>query len=122
MDLQEIMSYQNFAVLGDTKNPEKYAAKIKEGLLEQGYTVYGVGKELTSLNEITGDLDIIDLCIHPAKGLKLLQENKKPFRMIVVQPGAADDALFAYMQENKLPYVEGCLLVGLRLYPRKKPQ
>ena len=79
MDLEQIMQMNTFAVVGDTLNPEKYAYKIKEGLLEQGYTVYSVGKELASLNEIPGDLDIIDLCIHPAKGIKLLQECKKPF-------------------------------------------
>lgn len=71
---------------GSTLNPEKYAYKIKEGLLEQGYTVHSVGKELQSLNEIPGDLDIIDLCINPAKGIQLLRECLKPFRCIVIQP------------------------------------
>ena len=48
MDLEQIMQMNTFAVVGDTLNPEKYAYKIKEGLLEQGYTVYSVGKELAS--------------------------------------------------------------------------
>ena len=30
MDLSEIMRQQTFAVVGDTLNSEKYAAKIKE--------------------------------------------------------------------------------------------
>ena len=38
MDLEQIMQMNTFAVVGDTLNPEKYAYKIKEGLLEQGYT------------------------------------------------------------------------------------
>ena len=80
MDLEQIMQMNTFAVVGDTLNPEKYAYKIKEGLLEQGYTVHSVGKELQSLNEIPGDLDIIDLCINPAKGIQLLRECRKPFR------------------------------------------
>lgn len=88
MDPSEIMRQQTFAVVGDTLNSEKYAAKIKEGLLSQGYTVYAVGKELPSLNDIPGDIDIIDLCIRPDRGLALLQENRKPFRCIVLQPGA----------------------------------
>ena len=77
MDLKEVMSKHSFAVLGDTVNKEKYAYKIKEGLKEKGYTVYAVGKEIQSLNDIDGDIDIVDLCIHPAKGLKLLQECQK---------------------------------------------
>lgn len=82
--------------------------------------MYSVGKELASLNEIPGDLDIIDLCIHPAKGIKLLQECKKPFRCIVIQPGAESPEILQYLQEQNLPYIEGCLLVGMRLYPRNK--
>lgn len=46
MDLKEIMQQHTFAVAGDTLNEEKYAYKIKHGLLEHGYNVYSVGKEL----------------------------------------------------------------------------
>ena len=120
MDLEQIMQMNTFAVVGDTLNPEKYAYKIKEGLLEQGYTVHSVGKELQSLNEIPGDLDIIDLCINPAKGIQLLRECRKSFRCIVIQPGAESPEILSYLQERNLPYIEGCLLVGMRLYPRKK--
>ncbi len=118
MDLSEIMRQQTFAVVGDTLNSEKYAAKIKEGLVSQGYTVYAVGKELPSLNDIPGDIDIIDLCIRPDRGLALLQENRKPFRCIVLQPGADSPELLRWLEEQHLPYIHGCLLVGMRLYPR----
>ncbi|MBP8855034.1 MAG: CoA-binding protein [Oscillospiraceae bacterium] len=116
MDLQEVMRQHSFAVLGDTLQEEKYAYKIKHAMLEKGYTVYAVGKELASLNDIEGDIDIIDLCIHPAKGLPLLQECKKPFKCIVIQPGASDENLIAYLQQQKIPYIDGCLLVGLTLH------
>lgn len=118
MDLKEIMQQKSFAVLGDTLNPEKYACTIKNKMTAAGYTVYPVGKELASLNDIEGDIDIIDLCIHPAKGIKLLQECTKPFKCIVIQPGADNDELIAYLEQHKLPYVHGCLLVGLSLYAK----
>lgn len=118
MDLQEIMSQTRFAIVGDTLNPDKYACKIKEAMAEKGYMVYPVGTELSSLNDIPDQIDVIDLCIHPTKGLKLLQECHKPFRCIVIQPGASDEALLAYLQENHIPYLDGCLLVGLRLYAK----
>ena len=118
MDLREIMCHQTFAVVGNTLNQEKYAAKIKEGLLSQGYTVYAVGAELPSLNDIPEDIDIIDLCIRPDRGLALLQENRKPFRCIVLQPGADSPELLRWLEEQHLPYIHGCLLVGMRLYPR----
>ena len=80
MDLKEVMQNQVFAVVGDTLNEEKYAYKIKKGLQEHGYQVYAVGKELASLNDIPEDIEIIDLCIHPAKGLALLKACEKSFK------------------------------------------
>ena len=116
MDLKEIMEQKNFAVVGDTLNKEKYAYKIKIQLMEKGYKVFSVGKELASLNDISDEIDIIDLCIHPVKGLKLLQECTKTFKCILIQPGAESKEILSYLQENKIPYIEGCVLVGLRLY------
>ncbi len=109
MELKEIMEQKRFAILGDTLNPEKYACKIKHQMRDAGYTVYCVGKELSSLNDIDGEIDVIDLCIHPMKGLKLLQENKKPFRCIVIQPGADNPELLAWLNDRKIPYIHGCL-------------
>ena len=120
MDLKEIMAQRVFAVAGDTLNEEKYAYKIKHGLLEHGYTTYAVGKELASFNDIPGDIDIIDLCINPAKGLSLIQECTKPFKCIVIQPGAESGDLLAYLDGRGLPYIQGCLLVGLSVYGRGK--
>ena len=119
MDLKEIMDQKVFAVAGDTLNSEKYAYKIKQGLLESGYTVHAVGKELASFNDIPDEIDIIDLCIHPVKGLALLRDCKKPFKCIVIQPGAESEDLLSYLNDHHLPYIQGCLLVGLSLYGKK---
>ncbi len=116
MEMKDVMQQQVFAVVGDTLNPEKYACTIKNRMQDAGYTVYAVGKELPSLNDIPGDIDVIDLCIHPVKGLKLMQECKKSFRCIVIQPGADSPELLAYLDENHLPYLHGCLLKGLEAY------
>lgn len=116
MDLKEIMAKKKFAVVGDTLNPEKYAYKIKTGLQKHGYTVYAVGKELKSLNDIPDDIEIIDLCINPDKGFELIQECNKDFECIVIQPGADNEDLLKYLGDNNLPYVNSCLLLGLSLY------
>lgn len=118
MDLKEVMQQHHFVVVGDTLNEEKYAYKIKKGLQEKGYHAQAVGKELASINDAQGDIDIIDLCINPVKGLQLIQENKKPFKCIVIQPGAESETLKNYLDENKLPYIENCVLVGLRMYAK----
>ena len=120
MDIKEIMKENTFAVVGDTINEEKYAYKIKEGLLKKGYKVYSVGKELQSINDIEEDIDIIDLCINPIRGLSLIKECKKNFKCIVIQPGAESEDIITYLKQNNLPYIEGCVLVGLSLYSKDK--
>jgi predicted CoA-binding protein len=116
MDLKEIMTQQTFAVLGDTLNKEKTAYEIKHKLTQKGYTVYPVGKELCSMNDIPENIDVIDLCIHPAKGLPLLKEYNKQVKAVVIQPGAESDEIIDYLKENHIPYVHGCLLLGLKVY------
>ena len=120
MDLEQIMQMNTFVVAGDTLNPEKYAFRIKQELLAQGYTVYAVGKELNSLDEVPEEAEILDLCINPAKGLQLLRESRRTYRCVVIQPGAGSPEILACLKERNQPYLEGCLLVGMRLYPRNK--
>ena len=91
MNLQQEMAQKSFVVVGDTLNPEKYACKIKLAMMEAGYKVQSVGKELASINQTEGEIDVLDMCINPKKGLELLKEGKKNFKSVVVQPGAFDD-------------------------------
>lgn len=82
MELKNVMEQKVFVIVGDTVNEEKYAAQIKRQLRLKGYTAYGVGKELKSINDIPGSIDVIDLCINPIKGLKILKECKKFFTFL----------------------------------------
>jgi predicted CoA-binding protein len=116
MDLKETMKEKTFAIVGDTLNEDKYAYKIKMQMLEAGYKVYCVGKELESINDIPEDIDVIDLCINPVKGLKLMKECNKKFNNVVIQPGAESEELLNYLKEKNFPHIESCLLVGLSVY------
>lgn len=116
MDLKEIMKEKVWAVVGNTLAEEKYAYKIKNDLIARGYEVYAVGKELKSINDIDADIDIIDLCIHPALGIKLLKECKKTCDCVLIQPGAESDEIIQFLEDNKIDYLEGCALVGMSLY------
>ncbi len=119
MELKEIMQHNNFVVVGNTILEDKYAYKIKQGLLEKGYNACGVYKELNSINDVPFDIDILDLCINPILGLKFLKENNKHIKCVVIQPGAESDEIKAFLTENKIDFIEGCLLVGLKLYPKQ---
>ena len=116
MNLREIMNEKTFAVVGNTIVPEKFAYKIKHRLIENGYNVHCVGKELESLNDIEEDIDIVNLCIHPAKGIKLLKEMKKDYKCVLIQPGAESDEIIEFLKENNIDYLEDCVLIGLEEY------
>ena len=118
MNLKEIMQFNHFVVVGDTLNKEKYAYKIKQQLIQNNYIVESVGKELNSINDVSFDIDVLDLCIHPAKGIKLLKENNKQIKTVVIQPGAESEEIITFLKENNIDYLEGCLLVGLSLYKK----
>ena len=116
MTLEQVLQKKNFVVMGNTKEIGKPAREIKEKLLSYGYSVQCVGKELASLNDVAGDIEVLDLCIHPVKGLKLLQECKKEIGFVVIQPGAESPELCAWLEKTGQPYRHGCLLVAMRLY------
>ncbi len=120
MELQQVMEQRSFVIIGDTLNEEKYAYKIKHAMLEKGYKVQCVGKELSSINDTAGEIDIIDLCVRADKGLALLKECSKGFKCVVIQPGASNEELVQYLREKQIPYIDGCLLVGLSLYRPKQ--
>lgn len=119
MELKEVMQQQSFVIVGDTLNETKFACKIKRAMANRGYGVQCVGKELNSINETEGAIDIIDLCIRPDRGLELLQECEKPVKGVVLQPGAGSDEIRAYLSKHQIPYIDDCLLVGLAAYPRE---
>ena len=44
MEFRDVMKLNNFVVLGNTIAEDKYAFKIKQGLINRGYNVACVGK------------------------------------------------------------------------------
>ena len=116
MTLKEMMGRKNWTVLGDTLNKEKYAYRIKMGLIEKGFNVECVGKERDSIDEVEMDIEVLDLCIHPVKGLKLLRETAKDIPCVLIQPGAGSDDIEKYLEEKGIPFINGCALKGMDAY------
>ena len=116
MTLEEIMGKRNWVVLGDTVNEEKYAYRIKHGLIEKGFAVECVGKEKKAIDEVEMDIDVVDLCIHPVKGLQLLKETRKDIPCVLIQPGAGSEEIESYLKERGIPFLNGCALKGMEAY------
>ena len=122
MHLRDFMRFKNWAVIGDVDNPLKYANQIRNELKEKGYKAYGVHPQGTGftykrLHDIPGNIDIVDLCINPRDGLEYAQEIvEMGIRYVLVQPGAQSDAVLGLLRRHHVEVLEGCALVGLRLY------
>jgi predicted CoA-binding protein len=117
---QQFMSYKNWVVVGDVANSEKYAFKIFNALKSKGYNVKGInprkGSEevLTDLNLVEYDVDVIDLCINPKEGIKILEVAKKlNIKKVLIQPGAESLEILEYCKNNDIIAIEGCALVQL---------
>ena len=112
MNLQEIMQYNNFTVLGNTENPDKYAYKIKEELIQKGYTVACVDKQYKSINDVPFDIDVLDICMNPAKACKLIEETTKKIKATIIQPGAESEELKTCSVINRFPILKAVHLLA----------
>ena len=50
--------------------------------------------------------------------LKEIIKNEKTIKIVVIQPGAESEEIIEYLKDNNIDYLEGCLLVGLKLYKK----
>ncbi|TCO74534.1 CoA-binding protein [Marinisporobacter balticus] len=120
MNGQEMLTYKNWAVAGDVLNPSKYAYKIKNRLTDAGYKVLlvnprGKSEEVFSdLKEIKEKVDVIDLCINPHVGIKIMKEAYTlGINKVLIQPGAESEEILSFCKEKDIAYITSCVLVEL---------
>lgn len=117
----EFLEYKNWVVVGDVLNPLKYAYKILNSLKEAGFNAVGLNPSVENdqvfknLNDIPHNIEVLNLCINPIKGIKILQQaHELKIDKILVQPGAESSEILEYCRVNKIQSIEGCTLVELR--------
>lgn len=120
MNAKDLVSnYKNWVVIGDVSNAEKYAYRILKKFEDNSYTVSGVhykgGENIyVKLEDVPHDIDVIDLCIHPVKGIDYVKQAKNlGIKYILIQPRAASTEILDYCKDNNITAVEGCALVAL---------
>jgi len=116
----EFLDYKNWIVVGDVLNPLKYAYKILNSLKRDGFNVVGVNPSIknegvySSLRDIPYKVEVLDLCINPHKGIKVLQEaHELKIDKVLVQPGAGSPEILNFCKVNGILAIEGCALVEL---------
>lgn len=120
MNASEFLDYKNWAVAGDVLNPLKYAYKILNSLKNDGFNAVGVNPSVqnqrvyNSLSDIPYKIEVLDLCINPYKGIKIVQEaHKLKIDKILIQPGAESDEILNFCRVNGIQAIQGCVLVEL---------
>lgn len=111
-----------FAVVGVSKNPEKYGHKVYHDLRNAGYRVYCVNP---NASEILGDKcypnleslpikpDVVDVVVPPKITEQIVETCKKlGITKVWMQPGSESKAVIKFCEENGIDVVYGvCVMV-----------
>lgn len=126
MKASELLSYKNWVVVGDVLNSSKYAYRISNALRDADFNVSGVnprdssGEVYNTLEAVPYKIDVIDLCINPVSGLKVIEAGiSLGINKILIQPGAESDEILSLCKDKGIIAIEGCALVELAYYNSK---
>lgn len=123
MEPNDFLSKNVFAVAGSFKDESKYAFQIFRRLKSIGKKVYPVNKTIKevegekaykSIKEIPDKVEVVNLVTPPEISLKIAKECKElGIKFIWAQPGASDEKLIKYCEENKINLLHDvCVLIA----------
>lgn len=119
----DLLNYKNWVVVGNVLDEKKYAFKILNELKNNGFNAVGVnpkdttGEVYKTLKEVPFLIDVIDLCINPIFGLKIVEDAKNlKINKILIQPGAESVDILSLCTNKDIIAIEGCALVELSNY------
>jgi len=108
-----------YAIIGASKNENKYGFKILETLINKKFKVIPINpkeneilgiKCYKNLSEIIDEIDVVNFVVPPNISLKILEslnENKK----IWFQPGSYNEECIEFCEKNKIKYIKDfCLM------------
>jgi len=114
-----------FAVVGASRNPEKYGHRVYRNLKEAGYTVYPVNP---NADEVLGDKcypkleslpvkpDVVDLVVPPKVTEEVVKECRSlGIRKVWMQPGSESEKSVEFCKKNGIEVVYGvCVMIERR--------
>jgi predicted CoA-binding protein len=123
--ITDFVNRRVWAVVGASRDRNKFGNRVFRDLRDAGYTVYPVnpkGGELDgakvypSLADLPQTPEVIDLVVPPAVTEQLVKEaHELSFTRVWMQPGAESEAAIAYCQEHGIEVVHGaCAMVWKR--------
>lgn len=115
------------AVIGASKNRDKFGNKALRAYQSQGYEVYPINPReesiegldcYPSVSEVQGELDIVSVYVAPEVLAEILPEiAAKGCRELWLNPGSESERVLARADELGLNSVQACSIVALGLSP-----
>lgn len=124
--IKQFLNKKNiFAVVGASKNPEKYGHQVYKDLRGAGYEVYPVNP---NAEEILGDKcysniknlpkkpDVVNIIVPPKVTGKIVKMCKKlGITKVWMQPGSESDTAVKFCDNNGIDVVHGvCIMIERR--------
>lgn len=114
-----------FAVVGASRDPEKYGHQVYKDLLNAGYRVYCVNpnadavlgnKCFPNLEVLPQKPDVVDIVVPPKITEQIVKVCKKlGITKVWMQPGSESEAAIRFCEENSMDVVHGvCIMVERR--------
>jgi|AntAceMinimDraft_14_1070370.scaffolds.fasta_scaffold20209_3 predicted CoA-binding protein len=122
--IKEFLDKKNiFAVIGVSKNPEKYGHQIYQKLKKEGYKVYPINPNVSEilgnkcyskLNELPTTPDIINIVVPPKITKEIVKECKElGINKVWMQPGSENREAIDYCKKNGIKVLYNiCILIG----------
>ena len=111
-----------FAVIGVSRDPEKYGYKVYKDLKKAGYTVYPINpkaesidgdKCYNSLRELPERPDVVDIVVPPKITERIIKECKElGIKRVWMQPGSESEEAISFCKENNIEVIHSvCVMV-----------
>jgi uncharacterized protein len=129
MDPESIKSFLNienvFAVVGASRDPEKYGHRVYRDLLNAGYRVYCVNPNadevlwkrcFPNLEVLPVKPDMVDVVVPPLITERIVKICERlGITKVWMQPGSESEAAIRFCEENSVDVVHGvCVMVERR--------
>jgi len=121
--IEEFLDSKNvFAVIGVSRDPEKYGHKVYKDLKKAGYTVYPINpkaesidgdKCYNSLRELPERPDVVDIVVPPKITERIIKECKElGIKRVWMQPGSESEEAISFCKENNIEVIHSvCVMV-----------
>lgn len=112
-----------YAIVGASRNQEKYGFKVLQDLFDSGYKVIPINpreqeilemKTYPNLKSVKQKIDVVIFVVPPPVTLKILEEvSILGIKKVWMQPGSESEEAIKYCHEHKIEYIAGaCIMVN----------